>query len=887
MRGTGSEWLRAAAVLAVALGCAALPVQAQGQGEQQDKPKLPRIGEVTKGFEVREGFFTIYQDKQKLLVEIPRGRIGKPFLLATTLSGGMPVAGVQWTDALVEWQRLDEDKLLLIEKNVRYRAEERDPRHEVVNRTYSDRVVQAVKILAEEPGSPRRGVLIDASRLFARHADAFFGDFAKQLDPDVARIDKAKAFPENIEVAVTMPARQGGELVTLHYSMVSLPPAGYTPRVADTRVGYFLTVVKDFSKEGGDDRFVRYINRWRLEKAEPGLKLSPPKRPIVFYIEKTVPVRYRRFVREGILAWNAAFEKIGFSDAIVVRQQTADNEFADLDPEDARYSFFRWITSDSAFAMGPSRVHPMTGEIFDADIIFDDSMVRAYLREYELMLKRTPGAFFAPEGGEQAAAGPPVPAQALDPWLLFGGEHEAWQLSPAGDRVRGLCALGSGRSHELAIAELALLAAAARKGGDGGGKPEGEQQDKEEFPEEFIGAMITEVVMHEVGHTLGLRHNFAASTLLPLEKINSEERPRITTGSVMDYNPINVVGPEGVQGEYITRGLGPYDYWAIAYGYQPVKSEQELAKIAAQGTRPEFIYATDEDTVSPDPYVNRFDLGSDPLAYARQRVELSRWLLGKVADRLVAEGESYARLRRAVDALLWEVLRAGWLASRFVGGERYHRNHKGDPDARPPIEIVPAAKQREALAFIREQVFAADALRLDPELMQFLAAERWRHWGMPGQPAPFDYQGRVLAIQRAVLLSLFAADRLQRLADQPLKVSGEFEPLTLGELFQAVSEAIFAELEPHRELAAGEPFVSTVRRNLQRAYLDLLIGFTVNDRPAGPPITRALAVAQLTALQPRLGAVLERADLDAESRAHLLESRLRIDKALDAVYRVR
>src|SRR5206468_5676042 len=121
--------------------------------------------------------------------------------------------------------------------------------------------------------------------------------------------------------------------------------------------------------------YVRYVNRWRLERADtdprnPG-KLSPPKKKIVYWIEKSVPDEYRAFVREGILEWNKAFEKIGFRDAIEVRQQ--ENE--DFDPEDINYNTFRWITTDMGFAMGPSRANPLTAEILDAHIILDASIV--------------------------------------------------------------------------------------------------------------------------------------------------------------------------------------------------------------------------------------------------------------------------------------------------------------------------------------------------------------------------------------------------------------------------------------------------------------------------------------------------------------------------------
>jgi hypothetical protein len=177
-----------------------------------------------------------------------------------------------------------------------------------------------------------------------------------------------------------------GKTVVIHYGLCQLPEAGYQSRVADDRVGHFLSVVKDFSTESPDTTFVRYVNRWRLERAEPvdskhPEKLSAPKKKIVFWIERSVPDEFRASVREGILEWNKAFEKIGFKDAIEVRQQQDE----DFDPEDINYNTFRWITTDAGFAMGPSRANPLTGEILDADIIFDASMIRFWRQEYKLL----------------------------------------------------------------------------------------------------------------------------------------------------------------------------------------------------------------------------------------------------------------------------------------------------------------------------------------------------------------------------------------------------------------------------------------------------------------------------------------------------------------------
>ena len=279
------------------------------------------------------------------------------------------------------------DKVHLIRRNVRFQAKKSQAVQVAVETTYTDSVLLALRIQSINHG--RRSILLNFN-------DIFMTDFAQLgrgfFDPNRSTWHKVKTFPRNIELQVAATyAGMGrgndsidgrGTTVVIHYGLCELPDSGYQPRLADDRVGHFLSVMKDFSSDNRDTPFLRYVNRWRLERAEPvdpkkPNKLSAPKKKIVFWIEKSVPEEYRDFVREGILEWNKAFEKIGFRDAIEVRQQ--ENE--DFDPEDINYNTFRWMANDQGYAMGPSRANPLTGEIFDADIIFDASMVRFYRNE--------------------------------------------------------------------------------------------------------------------------------------------------------------------------------------------------------------------------------------------------------------------------------------------------------------------------------------------------------------------------------------------------------------------------------------------------------------------------------------------------------------------------
>ena len=163
--------------------------------------------------------------------------------------------------------------------------------------------------------------------------------------------------------------------------------------------------------------------------------------------------------------------------------------------------------------------------------------------------------------------------------------------------------------------------------------------------------------MHEVGHSLGLRHNFHASTMLTADQLNDTAITRVKgqSGSVMDYNPINIAPKGQKQGDYVTTTIGPYDYWAIEYAYKPIDGDEaaELKKIAARSPDPDLAYATDEDmcsatTRSSTPTTS----GPTPPGSRKDRIALAAELMKDLDARVVKDGESWARARSAFATLL-------------------------------------------------------------------------------------------------------------------------------------------------------------------------------------------------------------------------------------------
>jgi hypothetical protein len=901
--------------------------------ENTMQQKFKAFERLTQGAKTYEGLFKLYQKEDHVYAEIRPHQFDRPLLCPIAIARGAAMGGYtlnfdsQW---VLVFKHVG-DKVQVVRRNVRFQASKAAPLAKAVETTYTDSILLALRI--QGINQQHQSVLIDLNDIFMTDfAQLRFGSF----DANRSSWHKVKAFPQNIELEVA--ATYGsygsfgryfffgddsvidsrGKTVVIHYGLVQLPEFGYQPRLADDRVGYFLSVVKDFSSDNHDTSFLRHVNRWRLERAErpdpkhPN-KLSPPKKKIVFWIEKSVPDEYRAYVREGILEWNKAFERIGFRDAIEVRQQ--ENE--DFDPEDINYNTFRWITTDMAFAMGPSRSNPLTGEILDADILFDSSMVRYWKQEQRVFRSSALGEI----------ADPPSLIQATRlGWGL--GNSPLMRMQPPGWDERkdlpgpevdlrarmwavqqGVCQCASCMKYELGLAAMTMAARGTIKPGAG-------------VPDELIGQAIKEVTMHEVGHTLGLRHNFKASTMLKNEQLHDTAITRKDglVGSVMDYSPVNLA-PKGVkQGDYFTTTIGPYDYWAIEYAYKPLPGGTEgeyekLQEIANRGALPGHDYGTDEDMYgTADPSINVWDLGADPMKFAQDRMLLAEELLKGLAERVVDKGEGYQRVREAFATLLGQYGNGAYLISNFVGGEYIHRDHRGDPQARDPFVPVAAAKQREALLFLQEHLLSDKAFQFSPELLRKLAADRWMHWGNEYAVfggVEFPINDRVMAIQRIVLDHMLSPNVLARIQNNALKADKAEQPLQIAEVFRTLTDGIWTELpksEPSTAKASAAKNslkISVIRRNLQREYVKELanlvlgprqrmynydmffFGFGFSSRSA-PPDARSLARMHMRELDKRLSAALNGSwnQLDDTTRAHLEECQERIAKVFTAAMQV-
>ncbi|MCX7924326.1 MAG: zinc-dependent metalloprotease [Fimbriimonadales bacterium] len=850
---------------------------AEGEKKEDPKKKEKTIEEATKDFEKLEGLFTLYRKKEAgkdtIYMEIRRDQLEKLYFLQATVSEGLPTfflaAGTPINDILFKLVQRDE-QILLVVPNIGFQASPNTPIARSVQRSFADAYLEAFKIEAKSDEGKR--LLIDVSNLFRsdliqiQQAVSLAAGGSYSIDREKTVYNQVKAFPNNIFIQTAYHfaggQQRGGGLagilgslagganladprsvpITVNYNLWELPVNnGYVPRFYDPRVGYFITSYEDFTREK-EDQTRRYILRWHLEKADPNAELSPPKEPIVFWIDNAVPLEYRDAIREGLLEWNKAFEKIGIRDAIVVKQMPDD---ADWDHADMRYNVIRWVTSPSnGYAVALFRANPLTGQILNASITIDGNMARftrvSFIRE-------------------------------IDPLAAFK-EAEA--------REKNCCDHSQNSPHACTFAQDTLQRAwqgfvmmellAGRRGAT------------KTTEEQFVKDYIKSVTMHEMGHILGLRHNFVASRQFTLEELKNGElvRQRGTVASVMEYDPFNQMALHAPNTYYWNPTIGPYDYWAIEYGYRsfpdaktPEAERPHLLEIARRNTEPGLAFETDDYADRFDPYVTRFDLGKDPLDYWELVIKDTHELLEVLPTRVPGPGETYYDFTRNFFGALASFSRAATQLSRFVGALQMRRNFATDPNAQPPLEPVSADKQRRALQLLATYIFSENAFNIPKGLYRYLGANPYG--GGSAIPPDAPVRDFLSNIQRLTLARLMAPDTLRRVANNEFKAVDERNALTMAELFDTLQGVIWSEAQSNRAVPA-------LRRQLQRAHLQTLVDMITKSTGA-PDDARMLARYHLRQLREQLAKQLPRVQ-DTYTRAHYSEAIETIDKALNAQY---
>lgn len=823
--------------------------------DKSDESYKP-FAEVTKGAEKIEGLFTFYKMKEgKIYMEIAPDKLDTPFIILMNLTGGIGerglLAGMPLDDYLFTFHKVNE-QIQFIEKNPFFTANPKSPLSKNLKTNFTTSILASMKIVSINPD--KKSILVPAEELFLvdlPDLDRLVGKELKgnyTFDPTKSSIEKVQAFPVNDEIdvienlATTTEPKEAAYLtaipdwrsipLTVHFSLSSLPTGSYEPRPADDRIGYFLSSMRDFSNPDPDSPYVRYINRWNLQN-----------KPIVFWIENTTPYEFRDAVKAGALEWNKAFAKIGIPDAIDVKIQPDEAAWS----SDIRYNLIRWLdSSEPKFAgFGPSHVNPLTGEIYHASVLIDGTTIQDLERIYRYEI----------------------------------GLHHNNSI----EKLSKPCLYQNLEAEEAEQGLLDLML----------NSPEPVHFN---VPKSFLDAYIKSLVMHEVGHALGLRHNFKGSTFHTLVEVQDAELTKKTglSASVMDYLPINLANSKQKQGEYFYSTIGPYDYWAIAYGYTPDDSYKLLPALS---TRHEYAYATDEDTDSPysiDPHAMTFDLSSDPLGFVENRFILYKEILAKIDKLLPFAGKSYSEVRRAFDMVFSGYENYSGIPVRYLGGQYFSRSHR-EPGAGIPFRPVEKSEQLRALAILDHDIFSPSAFSFSPEFLNKLAPPRWDDHFTELQLylTSIDYPilEKIGDLQSSLLSRMLRPVLLARLLDNEKKAASSADRLMLNDYFSWLTDHFWQEIGKSAN-------INTMRRNLQRNYLRRLLALAVAPKSqifapseidippmpiaSVPADARSLAMRQLRILRSRIQTALGNKSLDPETRSHFERSVGLIDRVINA-----
>ena len=802
------------------------------------------------------GYFTLHQKDDKVWLEILPSQLNQPFFFSYNIPNSVGERGLYGSQMggskLVEFTKIG-NQVQLIAKNTQFFAKPGTPQAQFVSESFSDSLMASAAVLTQ-PNPETKSILIEANsllftdipgyqtRLEASYRMPFALDARNTSFSATKNTDKLTGLevkvhfsvpkisaPPMMPSPVPMPPLPSSTpdprslFVSFYYSFMPLPEPMQI-RMADERVGFFTVARTDYTTDLHIKAKAHMVKRWRLEKKDAAAAVSEPKEPIVYWLDKNIPEKYRASVAQGVLEWNKAFERAGFKNALVVKQQQATDDFNNMD---AKHASIRWFTgADVGFAIGPSQADPRTGEILDADIGMSDVFARGARRTVVEDLGRIRGA---------------------DGEMCDHAEAAAQELHYALDLLEA-------RGLDLDTPEAEALAQ----------------------------AYVKDVIMHEVGHTLGLRHNFRASTVYSLKQIQDPNFTKINgvTSSVMDYTPFNISPKGEKQGEYVMSTLGAYDYWAIEYGYKQFADGQEssgLAQILAKANQPELQYDSDEDAGygsigGVDPLVNRFDLGADPLAYYKVRMKLSRELWDRLQNMTLATGDSYERLTRSFRSGFSQLNRVAPLAAKYIGGVNIRRERAGSGKA--VFEPVNSAKQKEALVLITKDFFGTDSFKFKPEFIARLATDRFERSEADGSMQT-SVARLVAGVQKEILDHVYSPAVATRLAEVGMKVNDPKETLGLSDVYDTLQSAIWSEANTGQE-------TSLIRRNLQREQLRRMADVLV--KPAGPWPADARSIMRENARQ--LVNVLEKANakpgLSKTTRAHYADALDTLNAALKA-----
>ncbi|WP_138434000.1 zinc-dependent metalloprotease [Winogradskyella algicola] len=699
---------------------------------------------ITKDAITDKGLFDVHVVDDKYYFEIPTKYLNTDMLLVSRLAklpanlgGGYVNAGTKTNTRMINWERF-RDKILIKEKSSSAIAADSLPINVSVRANNYEPTLYAFDIAAFSKDSS--AVVVDVTKFYSSDVKAISGlpsFFRKQykvrsLDKSRSFINSMRSYPENIEViqdftynAAEPPSNYGTETISvqMNQSMILLPEEPMQPRYFDERVGWFTLSQYDYGSEELKADEKTYIRRWKLvpkdiEAYKRG-ELVEPVKPIVYYLDPATPMKFRKYMKEGIELWQKAFEAAGFKNAIIAKDPPTKEEDPEFSPEDIRYSVVRYVASTTRNATGPSVSDPRSGEIIESDIIWYHNHLRSYRNRYML---------------ETGAANP------------------------------------SARTLNT--------------------------------PDEEIGEMMKMVIAHEVGHTLGLPHNMSASYAYDVENYRDGvfTQKNGIAATIMDYARYNYIAQPGDKNIRFVRQLGPYDDYAINYGYRYIPDaksaddEKETLNrwIIEKAGNP--IYKFGKQSSRFDPTAQTEDIGNNSIKASTYGLKNLKIVAKNLPDWTSDKTNNYEDLEELYGELL-----GVW--SRYVGHVVTHVGGVVEDTKNPSQEglvynPVDKAYQKSAMQWLHQNAFETPEWLVDETIL--------RNIDFAG------YTDRIRRLQTRHLNNLMNFERLGRLIDHNAMNNNNYSAL---DMMKALRLGLWSE-------TGSSSNVTVFRRNLQRAYVD-------------------------------------------------------------------
>ena len=822
--------------------------------KKDSKPQFKTIKEVTEKCKKYTGLFNIYQDTTtgKTYLEITEDKIGKEYVYFAYVLDGILDAGYArggYKDNSVFKIVRYFDRIDFILQNTNYYFNKNTELSKAENANINQPLFYSEKIaaLTADDKSKKKTYLIETDNLF-------LGENLTQIKPTKMPTDKADAFtlgtlsskkskylsinnyPENSDIAVEYiyenpsPVNNGTDEVTdarfvsvkLQHSLIEVPQNNFKPRYDDPRVGYFIEKVTDQTSTSATP-WKDLIHRWDLQKKDPNAKISEPVKPITWWIENTTPKEFRPIIKNAVLAWNEAFETAGFKNAVECYEQP---DTASWDAQDIRYNVIRWTSSPRPpyGGYGPSFVNPRTGQILGADIMLEFIYLSNRL-PYEKLYD----------------------VAALD------------NLQPESNLNYDNCAYGEAMHQNILYGTQIMNAF----------------DFSEINKDEFIKQALYDLVLHEVGHTFGLNHNFIASQLHTPQEIQDPVLGATIglTASVMDYTIPNISPDKTKQGLFFDIKPGPYDKWAIQYGYvntvNDAEEKETLQKILAESVKKENRFMNDADDMRSvgrgiDPRANLYDMSDDAIGYAIGNIKMVNDALPKLLKKYSTPNKSYHELRNGYLALSGHYARSLNVIGRYIGGVYVNRNFVGQDTSSKPFTPVPYTEQKRAMQALTQYAFSKNAFKTPNNIYTYLQMQR-RGYDFRRENEDPKIHDRILNTQRAVLDELLNNTVMLRLTDT--KLYGN--KYSVNAMLKDVTNGIFIE-----DLGAS---VSTIRQNLQEEYVSRLLNI-VDTKSAYAYTSKSAAFGEVQRILTWMEANTGGDPATAAHRAHIVYL---INSALD------